>query len=95
MSQFQIVLTVLYAISSAVMIAGYVPTLLEVWRGKPSASFGTYLLWSSAMTFSLLYAMFVVADLLLSLTCAAHLVCCLVIALWVARIPAHASSTRS
>lgn len=68
MSQESIILigiSFLYAISGIIVAFGYVPTIKDLLKGKPSASINSYLIWTFCATIAVIYASIIISDLLL------------------------------
>jgi hypothetical protein len=60
-----ILLTILmaaYGISGIISLAGYLPTMKDLWKGIPSANFYTYVTWLIYYVISLLYGIFILHD---------------------------------
>ena len=59
------ILTVLYGLTSIILLAGYLPQALSVWKSRTGAkdvSLSTWFLWSLSSTIAALYALFVIGD---------------------------------
>lgn len=53
-----------FAVSGTVSFLAYFPTIIDLWRGKPSANVASYLLWASTATAASAYAHVVLGDML-------------------------------
>jgi len=76
---FIYILTAIYGICGVVTFAGFVPTMIDLWRKKPSANISTYALWTITMFFTTLYALFINKDLVFIGVASAQLFACFVI----------------
>jgi len=72
-------ITLLYSLGGIVTFAGFFPTMRDLWKKKPSANIWTYIIWAVTTFLTLLYAAFVVKDLVFSIVISLQLAACLVI----------------
>lgn len=72
-------LEALYAFSGFLAVGAYLPTVYELWKGKPSASTSSYLIWVVTTSIGFLYVVIKIQDLLMLYVYAAHLLLCLII----------------
>ena len=56
------VLTFFYAMGGIITFIGFVPTIVDLWKKKPSANITTYLLWIFTASITLLYGIFILKD---------------------------------
>ncbi|MCB9809701.1 hypothetical protein H6771_01870 [Candidatus Peribacteria bacterium] len=63
----------LYGGMSLVNLAGYLPTIRDLWRGRPSINLSSYAVWTFGLVVALLYGIFKLHDTLFILTTAAYL----------------------
>lgn len=61
------VLTAFYGLSRLLSLGGMVPTIVDLWNGKPSACLTTWALWTISDLSVMLYALFVVQDIPLTI----------------------------
>lgn len=66
-------LTAFYGVTSIISMIAYAPTVQELWKGIPSASVRTWVLWLISTTGTLLYAIFVAKDTPFALVSGGHL----------------------
>jgi len=76
---FIYVLTAIYGICGVVTFAGFIPTMVDLWRKRPSANVFTYIVWTTTMFFTTLYAIFVDKDLVFISVAGAQLLACFVV----------------
>jgi len=76
---FIYLLTVIYGICGVVTFAGFIPTMIDLWRKKPSANISTYIVWTTTMFFTTLYALFINKDLVFIGVASAQLLACFVV----------------
>lgn len=69
----------LYGISGVITFIGFIPTIKDLIKKKPSANLATYLVWTSTTLISSLYAVFIVKDLMFVVVINLQLVACLII----------------
>jgi len=81
------IVTVLYGAGGVVTFAGFLPTISDLWKKKPSANVVTYLTWSTTTLLTLLYALFVVRDLVFSIVISLQLLACVIILALRLRLP--------
>jgi hypothetical protein len=72
-------LKILYGISGVITFIGFIPTIQDLIKKKPSANLATYLVWTSTTLISSLYAVFIVKDLMFVTVINLQLVACLII----------------
>lgn len=73
------ILIAAYAMTGVVGVVGYLPTIRDLLLEKPSACGHSYRIWTATSVVAVLYAVFVVGDVLLSVVATANMVCCAVI----------------
>ena len=56
----------LYAVSGIIVAFGYLPTIKDLLKGKPSASINSYLVWALCALLAVIYGSVIVSDLLLT-----------------------------
>ena len=78
---FIYILTTIYAICGIVTFAGFIPTMIDLWKKKPSANISTYIIWTTTMFFTTLYALFINKDLVFIGVASAQLLACLAVLL--------------
>ncbi len=64
---FIYILTFLYSVGWIITFVGFLPTMKDLRKGKPSANIWTYAIRTLTAFFTTLYAIFVVKDLVFSL----------------------------
>ncbi len=79
MEQFINILTIAYGVGGVVTLFGYIPTVRDLYVGKPSANSTTYLIWFITTFIATLYGWFVLKDWVYLLVVGLQLVMCLVI----------------
>lgn len=79
MNLFLTVIIVLYACTGTIGILGYIPTIIDLVKKKPSANIKSYLIWASCSGVSFLYATFVISDLLLEIVTGLNFISCAII----------------
>jgi len=73
------VLTVLYGISGLVTFAGFFPTMIDLWKGKPSANISTYIVWTVTTLTASVYGFFVFNDLMFNIIINLQLLACIIV----------------
>ena len=68
-----------YAIGGVVTLLGYIPTVRDLYQGKPSANATTYLIWLITTFIATLYGVFVLKDTMYLLVVGLQLIACLII----------------
>ncbi len=58
------IVTTLFAVSGTVSFLAYFPTIIDLWRGKPSANISSYVLWASTAAAASLYSHVILGDML-------------------------------
>lgn len=72
-------LTLIYGICGIVTFAGFIPTMIDLWKKKPSANIPTYITWTTTMFFTTLYAVFINKDLVFIGVASAQLFACFIV----------------
>lgn len=72
-------LPLLYGLCGIVTFLGFFPSILDLWRGKPSANAATYWTWTATTFVTSLYAIFILHDLMFILVINLQLVACLTV----------------
>ena len=72
-------LTGLYGLSGIITFIGFFPTMTDLWKNKPSANIPTYIVWTTTMFFTTLYAIFINKDLVFISVASAQLLACLIV----------------
>lgn len=74
------ILVIAYGTTGVVGLIGYWPTIRALYHhGKPSANISSYILWSSTGGIGLLYAIFILPDLLLRVVSGINFFACLMV----------------
>lgn len=73
------ILTLAYGVGGVVTLLGYIPTVRDLYNGKPSANLITYLIWLVTTFIATLYGLFVIKDAIYLLVVGLQLVACLII----------------
>ena len=81
------ILTALFGISGIVAFIGYLPTIMELWRGKASATTFSYLIWALCFLIMSLYGFFVLHDILFDVVINLQLFACIIILILRLRLP--------
>lgn len=76
---FVTILSFLYGAAGIITFLGFMPTIKDLWKKKPSANATTYIVWASTTFVTFLYAVFIVEDLLFSVVISLQLLACLII----------------
>ena len=82
------ILTVLYGLTSTILLVGYLPQALSVWKSRNGArdvSLSTWFLWALSSAIAALYAFFVIQDvpyLVLSLGNVTGCTCVVGLVIW-------------
>jgi uncharacterized protein with PQ loop repeat len=58
------IVTTLFAVSGTVSFLAYFPTIVDLWKGKPSANVSSYVLWASTAAAASLYSHVILGDML-------------------------------
>lgn len=74
-----IVIVSLYSLGGIMTFIGFIPTMLDLWSGKPSANISTYLVWTATTLFTSLYALFVVKDMVFIVVINLQLLACILV----------------
>lgn len=74
-------LIIAYGAMSVVNLIAYWPTIKDLWHKKPSANLASYRIWTFQYVVTLLYAIFILQDLLFITITICNLIACGVI--WV------------
>lgn len=72
-------LKLLYGVSGVITFIGFIPTIKDLIKKKPSANLATYLVWTSTTLISSLYAVFIVKDLMFVTVINLQLLACFII----------------
>lgn len=80
------VITLLYGFAGLVTFCGFIPTMLDLWQGKPSANAATYFTWSITTFFTSLYGFFVLRDLMFNVILNLQLLACIIILMLLLRL---------
>lgn len=81
------VVTTLFAVSGTVSFLAYLPTIVDLWRGKPSANVSSYALWASTAAAGSLYTHVVLGDLLAIVAADLQTLACVTILVQRSRLP--------
>ena len=73
------IITILYAFTGVVGVIAYLPTIRDLTKNIASANIHSYVLWTASTGVALLYALFVISDLLLELVVGLHFAACAII----------------
>ncbi len=73
------VLTFLYSAGGIITLLGFIPTVKDLWKGKPSANISTYITWTITLSFTMMYGIFVLKDLTFISITILHWLACLAI----------------
>ena len=73
------VLTFLYSIGGIVTFLGFVPTMRDLWKKKPSANITTYLIWTVTTFFTSLYGIFILQNLIFNIVINLQLFACFIV----------------
>lgn len=72
-------LVLIYGICGIITFAGFIPTMIDLWKKKPSANISTYIVWTTTMFFTTLYAFFINGDLMFIGVAGAQLLACFIV----------------
>jgi uncharacterized protein with PQ loop repeat len=86
METFIYIVSILYSIGGTISLMAYIPTIRDLWQGKPSANISSYMVWSMSSFFSVLYGYFVLQDLLFNVMTTINFVVCLLVLALVIRL---------
>jgi len=78
-SLFISTLSVAYAGSGIVTFMGFIPTMRDLARGKPSANVSTYAVWTITTLMAFLYGVLVLRDMIFSVVIGLQLSACAMI----------------
>lgn len=76
---FITILTFAYGIGGIIIFLGFLPTIRDLWQGKPSANISTYLIWTITTLLTSLYGFFVLDNWLFNVVINLQLLACLII----------------
>ena len=76
---FIYVLTFLYGLGGIVTFFGFMPTMIDLWKRKPSANIITYVVWTSTTFVTALYGFFILEDLVFNIVINLQLLACLTV----------------
>jgi len=72
-------LTLAYGLGGVVTFLGYMPTVRDLLKNKPSANIGTYIIWTITTLFASLYGFFVLNNIVFSIVVNLQLLACSVV----------------
>ncbi|PCI24227.1 hypothetical protein COB57_05240 [Candidatus Peregrinibacteria bacterium] len=70
------ILTFLYSIGGIVTFFGFIPTMIDLWKKKPSANIITYVVWTITTLITSLYGFFVLDNLVFNIVINLQLLAC-------------------
>ncbi len=71
-----------YACTAVIATVGYIPTITDLWmHKKKSANISSYVIWTVSSSFTFLYSLFVLPDLLFQIVSGLSFACCALILL--------------
>jgi uncharacterized protein with PQ loop repeat len=73
------ILTFLYSIGGIITFLGFVPTMKDLWQGKPSANISTYVIWTSTTIITSLYGLFVLKNMVFNIVINLQVFACLIV----------------
>lgn len=73
------IISILYAITGIISVIGYIPTIRDLIKKRASANIQSYIIWVICAFISLIYAHFVISDLLLEIVIGLSLGCIIII----------------
>jgi uncharacterized protein with PQ loop repeat len=73
------ILTFLYGIGGIVTFAGFIPTMIDLWKKKPSANIITYVVWTTTTFITSLYGFFILENLVFNIVINLQLLACLTV----------------
>ncbi|TSC58106.1 MAG: hypothetical protein Greene041619_795 [Candidatus Peregrinibacteria bacterium Greene0416_19] len=79
MTYFLSALAVAYGMGGIVTFIGFFPTIRDLWRGKPSANFMTYVIWTATTFITSVYGFFILKNLLFDVVINLQLAACIII----------------
>ena len=77
--QFVYILTFIYGIGGIITFAGFIPTMIDLWKKKPSANITTYIVWTATTLVNSLYGFFILQNLVFNIVINIQLFACLVV----------------
>ena len=77
--QFIYILTFIYGVGGIITFAGFVPTMIDLWKKKPSANIATYIVWTATTFATSLYGCFVLQNLVFNIVINLQLLACLTV----------------
>ena len=77
--QFIYILTFIYGIGGIVTFTGFIPTMIDLWKKKPSANITTYIIWTTTTFATSLYGFFILQDLVFNIVINLQLLACSII----------------
>ena len=78
-NDFIIILTFLYSIWWIVTFIWFIPTMKDLWNGKPSANITTYIIWFMTTFITSLYWIFILKNLVFNIVINLQLLACLIV----------------
>lgn len=94
MNLLLIIISFLYAGTGIVATIGYLPTIIDLLKGKESANIPSYIIWTLCSFITVLYAFFVIADLLLEIVTGLNFLSCTLIWILALRVK-HKKKSKS
>ena len=76
---FILILTFLYSIWWIVTFIWFIPTMKDLWSGKPSANIITYSIWFMTTFITSLYWIFILKNLVFNIVINLQLLACLIV----------------
>jgi len=81
------ILTVLYGAGGIVTFAGSLPTIRDLWNGKPSANATTYWAWGATTFITSLYGFFILDNFVFNIVINLQLLACVIVLVLRLRLP--------
>ena len=76
---FIYIITFLYGIGGIATFFGFIPTMIDLWKNKPSANITTYIVWTLTTFATSLYGFFVLKNFVFNIVINLQLLACLII----------------